>query len=123
MKLNNITVLGHVGSVRAVHSKNTDVLNIDLACNRTVGDKEYVDWYKAKVWGEFANELEPQIQKGDQLKVSGRVEAKGYLRKDGTAGADLVLHADDVQLMSCQLTTTAEPESEQEDGDQETDSN
>ena len=98
---NETTIMGHVGSVRLGKTENNlDVLGIDVAINRKVGDKEYVDWVKVKVWGVLATKLEPHIQKGDKLLVSGRVEAKGYLRADGTAGADLVLHASNVELLT-----------------------
>jgi single-strand DNA-binding protein len=98
---NKITIIGHVGSVRPGKTENNlDVLGIDLAINRKVGDKEYVDWVKVKVWGVLAVKLAPHIQKGDKLLVSGRAEAKGYLRKDGTAGADLVVHANNVEFFT-----------------------
>lgn len=98
---NETTIVGHVGSVRLGKTENNlDVLGIDLALNRKVGDKEYVDWVKVKVWGERGKKLAPYIQKGDKLLVSGRAEAKGYLRKDGTAAADLVLHASNVELLT-----------------------
>jgi len=111
----NTTIVGHVGSVRLVQSAENkhDVLNIDVATNRMVGDKVYTDWYKVKVWGPLAAKLASQIQKGDKLLVTGRPEAKGYLRKDGTAGADLVLHADDVQLLSSRKSTEDDSEETQ----------
>lgn len=104
MKTNTATILGNVGSTRLFQEEENkdkqDLLSIDVACNSKSGEKEYVSWYKVKVWGALAAKLAPLIQKGDKLLVSGRPEAKGYLRKDGTAGADLVLHADDVQLLT-----------------------
>jgi len=110
----NMTIMGHVGSVQLYQNEGkAEVLSIDLASNRKVGDKEYVDWIKVKVWGALATKLAPLIQKGDKLLVSGRPEAKGYLRKDGTAGADLVLHADDVQLLTARKAAAADSEEAQ----------
>jgi single-stranded DNA-binding protein len=110
MKTNTATILGHVGFIRLFqHENKPDLLAIDVACNSKAGDKEYVDWYKVKVWGALATKLASLIQKGDKLLVNGRPEAKGYLRKDGTAGADLLLHADDVQLLTARSAAAAEP--------------
>ena len=101
MKTNEATILGNVGSVQLGKTPNNlDVLSVDLACNHKGGDKGFTDWVKVKVWGERAPKLAPYIQKGDKLLVTGRPEAKGYLRKDGTAGADLVLHANEVEFLS-----------------------
>lgn len=106
-----MTIHGNVGSTRLFQNEGKpDILNIDVACNSKSGEKEFVDWYKVKVWGPLAGKLAPLIQKGDKLLVSGRPEAKGYLRKDGTVGADLVLHADDVQLLTARNAAAADSE-------------
>lgn len=107
-------VIGNVGSVRLFpNENNNDVLNVDLACNHKQGDKEYTDWIRVKVWGDRASKLAPHIHKGDKLYVRGRPEAKGYLRKDGTACADLVLHASEIEFFSARKAA-AEVESTEE---------
>jgi single-stranded DNA-binding protein len=110
MKTNTATILGNVGSTRLFQEEENkqDLLNIDVACNSKSCGKEHVTWYKVKVWGALAAKLAPLIQKGDKLLISGRPEAKGYLRKDGTVGADLVLHADDVQLLTARRPAATE---------------
>lgn len=99
--MTDIVVIGNVGSVRLFPNENSqDVLKVDLACNRKQGDKEYTDWIRVKVWGDRGPKLAPHIRKGDKLYVRGRPEAKGFLRKDGTAAADLVLHAAEVLFLT-----------------------
>jgi single-stranded DNA-binding protein len=99
MKTIQTTILGNVGSAQLVDlGNNKKLLEVSVACNNKAGDKEFVEWVRVKIWGEHGEKLEPYIQKGDKLLVMGRIEAKGFLRKDGTPAAELVLHAHDVEL-------------------------
>lgn len=76
------------------------MLNVSLATNRRVGDREFVDWTSVKVWGERAEKLAPHVGKGTKLLVTGRPEARGYTAADGTAKAELVVHANEIEFLS-----------------------
>lgn len=95
------TLTGYVGSVKFVHARGkTQVLNINLASNRRVGDREFTDWVSAKVWGERAEKLSSHIAKGMHLLVTGRPEARGYKKTDGTPAGELVLHVTELEFLS-----------------------
>ena len=95
------TLTGYVGSVKFVHAPGkSQVLNINLASNRRVGDREFTDWVSAKVWGERAEKLSSHIQKGMHLLVTGRPEARGFKKADGTAAGELVLHVSELEFLS-----------------------
>ena len=53
------------------------------------------------------------LQHSAAITSSGRPEVKGFLRKDGSAGADLVLHANDVQLLTSHKATAVDTEETQ----------
>ncbi len=101
-----LTVIGHVGSVNLYQADGKPtVLNIDLATNLRVGDQESTVWTHAKVWYERALKLAPHVKKGALLLIEGRPEVKGFARKDGSIGADLVLHASEVVFLSAKNAT------------------
>lgn len=92
---------GYVGSAKFVHARGkTQVLNINLASNRRVGDREYTDWVSAKVWGERAVKLSSHIHKGMHLLVTGRPEARGFKKADGTPAGELILHVAELEFLS-----------------------
>lgn len=92
---------GYVGSVKFVHAPGkSQVLNINLASNRRVGEREFTDWVSAKLWGERAEKLSSHIHKGMHLLVTGRPEARGFKKSDGTAAGELVLHITELEFLS-----------------------
>lgn len=96
------TMTGHVGSVKFVPSKSgkSPVLNVNIACNRKVGDNEYTDWVSAKVWGERATKLQDHVTKGARLLLKGRPEARAFKKGDGTPAAELILHVTELEFLS-----------------------
>ena len=116
-----VKTTGNVGSCRLVAAPGkTPVLNISLATNRKVGDREFTDWSSVKIWGERAQRLAPHITKGTKLLISGRPEARAYKANDGTAKAELVIHANDVEFLSGKMQTEdieAEPRHIEEDAE------
>lgn len=96
-----IKVTGNVGTCRLVKAAGkSPVLNVSLATNRRVGDREFTDWTSIKIWGERAEKLAPHIAKGTKLLITGRPEARGYTAADGTAKAELVVHVTDLEFLS-----------------------
>lgn len=96
-----IKVTGNCGTVRLVKAAGkSPVLNVSLATNRRVGDREFTDWTSAKVWGERAEKLAPHISKGVKLLITGRPEARAYTAADGTPKAELVVHVTDLEFLS-----------------------
>jgi single-strand DNA-binding protein len=96
-----IKITGNVGTCRLVKAVGkTPVLNVSLATNRRVGDREFTDWTSVKVWGERAEKLAPYVNKGTKLLVSGRPEARAFKANDGTAKAELIVHATEIEFLS-----------------------
>ena len=96
-----IKITGNVASTKLVTTAGkSSVLNVNMATNRKVGEKEFTDWTSVKIWGERAEKLAAHIAKGSKLLVTGRPEARGYVAADGTAKAELVVHAADIEFLS-----------------------
>ena len=96
-----ITLTGTVGSCKLVTtSGKSSVLNINIATNRRVGDREFTDWTAAKVWGERAEKLASHVAKGAKLLIKGRPEAKGYVAGDGTPKGELIVHVSELEFLS-----------------------
>jgi single-strand DNA-binding protein len=116
-----VKTTGNVGTCRLVAAAGkTPVLNISLATNRKVGDREFTDWSSVKIWGERGQKLAPFITKGTKLLISGRPEARAYKGTDGLAKAELVIHASDVEFLSGQGQNNAagsEPQHTEEEAE------
>lgn len=84
------------------------MLNINLASKRRVGEREFTDWVSVKIWGERAEKLASHVHKGMHLLVTGRPEARGFKKADGTAAGELVLHVAKLEFLS------AKPKEEEE---------
>lgn len=96
-----VKLTGNVGTSRLVAAAGkSPVLNVSLATNRKVGNKEFTDWSSVKIWGERAIKLDAYIGKGVKLLITGRPEARAFKANDGTAKAELVVHASDVEFLS-----------------------
>jgi len=92
---------GNVGTCRLVTAAGkSPVLNITLATNRKVGEREFTDWSSVKIWGERAQKLAPFITKGTKLLITGRPEARAFKGNDGLAKAELIIHASDIEFLS-----------------------
>ncbi len=95
------TITGYVGSAKFVAAQGKQpVLNISLAVNRKVGEREFTDWVSAKVWGERATKLKEHVSKGSRLLLKGRPEARAFKKGDGTPGAELILHVSELEFLS-----------------------
>lgn len=103
---------GHVGSCKYVASQGgkSPVLNVNIACNRKVGDNEYTDWVSAKIWGDRATKLKNHVTKGARLLLKGRPEARAYKKGDGTPGAELILHVSELEFLSAKGKGEADAE-------------
>jgi len=108
-----VILTGSVGSVKLVStSGKSDVLNVNVAVNRKVGDREFTDWVSAKVWGERASKLAPHISKGTKLLIKGRPEARGFTAADGTAKAELIVHINELEFLSAKPKDETPPHAE-----------
>ncbi len=74
-------------------------LRIDVVLKTAMG-KEFTHWIRVKVWHDLAEKTAPLLSNGCMVAVSGRPEVNPYSRKDGTPAAELVVHADQIEVLS-----------------------
>ncbi len=71
----------------------------------TASGKEFTQWVTCKVWQDLAVETEPLLSKGCMVEVSGRPEVKPFNRRDGSAGAELIVHAEEIEIVNGEENT------------------
>jgi len=79
-------------------------IHIDVVLPTAVG-KEFTHWVRCKVWQELAEKTAPLLNKGCMVAVSGRPEAHPYSRRDGSPAAELIVHAEEIEIVDGEETT------------------
>ena len=82
-------------------------IQIDVALP-TASGKEFVHWIRVKVWKELAEKYAPMLSKGMKVAVCGRPEAHPFSRRDGSPGAELIVHAYEISILPDAETTENE---------------
>ncbi len=73
-------------------------LHIDVVV-KTPSGKEFTHWLRCKVWFDLAEKIAPLLTTGCLVAVSGRPEVHAYSRRDGTPAAELIVHADEIDVL------------------------
>lgn len=74
-------------------------IQIDVVVQTAFG-KEYTHWVRCKVWNELAQKIAPLLSNGCMVAVTGRPESHGYKKKDGSPAAELIVHADKIEVLA-----------------------
>jgi single-stranded DNA-binding protein len=95
-----------VYSVESKKAGTTKLLEITIPSdtrkkNKETGDYETVctTWFKIKLWGDKAEEMEGEIGKGDVVTVTGRYEESFYKKKDGTEGRNVEIAWPEIEVL------------------------
>lgn len=104
--VNKIIAIGRLGADAEMRytPNGQPVTNFRFAVNREYrrSDDEKVKettWYRAAVWGKYAEALTPYLTKGKQVFVEGRPVAKAYQNQDGEIVAYIEITVDQLQLL------------------------
>lgn len=76
-----------------------EVVNFVVAVDKGRGDNKETLWVDCSLFGERAAKLQPYLTKGKAVTVTGDIDVRVYLKKDGTAGGTQTL---DVQRLTLQ---------------------
>jgi single-strand DNA-binding protein len=97
--VNHITVVGNVGR-QPEGLKYTGaglaVLKFSLADTRGKDDNKKTSWYDIVCFGDMAESVVENINKGERIIVAGRLQVEDYEKKDGSKGKRVEILADDV---------------------------
>lgn len=100
----DITVVGHLGNDAVINETNgRKVINFSVAHTEKYKDAQGVVnsktiWVECAKWGDSIG-VAQYLKKGTQVVVTGRPEANGFMRKDGTADARLKCTVNFLQLL------------------------
>lgn len=102
---NNTTLIGRVGSEIELRYTSTGKAlgKFSLAVGgKKLSENNYQTlWFKVNVWGELAEELSKNnvIQKGQVLKINGRIGLNEYVDREGAKGFNLELNMDNMEII------------------------
>lgn len=94
--MNNMTVCGNASEPQLRYTTSgTAVASFMVYVKRKVKDEVVSTGISIKAWGDLAENIAAEIQKGDRVLVSGRIEEESWNDKDGNEKKRSVLVADE----------------------------
>ena len=103
--MNKSVIIGRMTRDPELKTTNagTSVCNFSVAVDRPYKDKEGnrpTDFFDCSVFGATAEFVSKYCKKGTLIAVSGAMESRKFVDKDGNNRIAWSLHADDVQICS-----------------------
>ena len=101
--MNKIVIIGRLTRDPELKSTNagTSVCNFSVAVDRTYRDKEGnrpTDFFDVSVFGATAEFVAKYFKKGSSIAISGAMESRKFVDKDGNNRIAWSLHADEVNF-------------------------
>lgn len=101
--MNKIVIIGRLTRDPELKSTNagTSVCNFSVAVDRTYRDKEGnrpTDFFDISVFGATAEFVAKYFKKGSSIAISGAMESRKFVDKDGNNRISWSLHADEVNF-------------------------
>lgn len=101
--MNKIVIIGRLTRDPELKSTNagTSVCNFSVAVDRTYRDKEGnrpTDFFDISVFGATAEFVAKYFKKGSSIAISGAMESRKFVDKDGNNRIAWSLHADEVNF-------------------------
>ena len=101
--MNKIVIIGRLTRDPELKSTNagTSVCNFSVVVDRTYRDKEGnrpTDFFDISVFGATAEFVAKYFKKGSSIAVSGAMESRKFVDKDGNNRIAWSLHADEVNF-------------------------
>jgi single-strand DNA-binding protein len=87
---NNVQLVGRLGANPEVKVLNngSKLARFSVAVSNTYTNKQGekvtdVQWHSITAWGALAGVVEKLLQKGTQVTIDGRLNARSYINRDG----------------------------------------
>jgi single stranded DNA-binding protein len=102
MSFQVMVVIGNVGSVGELHKAgNSNVCNFSVAVNGR--DDQGPTWYQVAAFGPLGERCAQHLKKGEEVMVTGRLEAKRY-EKNGVVNTVLEVTAETVSVSTIDIS-------------------
>jgi single-strand DNA-binding protein len=80
-------------------AKPTPIGSFNVAVKSGYGQNESTTWVTCNLWGERAEKLEGYLTKGQQVAVSGELNNRKWVDKDGNERYSLEVRVNDLTLV------------------------
>ena len=116
--LNLIILVGRLTKTPQLYSKEdaTDVVNFDIAVDN-LGKDAGTTFLSCKAFGKVAQNLNKFCDKGSKVAVSGRLQQRNFIRKDGSKGSTYEVICDSVEFLDPKAEEPSDPEPIEVTGD------
>ena len=116
--LNLIILVGRLTKTPQLYSKEdaTDVVNFDIAVDN-LGKDAGTTFLSCKAFGKVAQNLNKFCDKGSKVAVSGRLQQRNFIRKDGSKGSAYEVICDSVEFLDPKAEEPSDPEPIEVTGD------
>jgi single-strand DNA-binding protein len=95
-----VTLVGRVGQdLELKKIENGEVVDINVATNEKIKDKEYTDWHRVTAWNGLATIADNLLQKGSLVLIQGSIRNDNY-EKDGVNQYGYRIVADKIILLA-----------------------
>lgn len=98
--LNVITLMGRLTRDPQFFSKeeSTNVVNFDIAVDN-IGQDAGTSFFTCKAFGKIADNVATYCKKGSKVAVTGRIQQRTYLAKDGSKRSVYEVICDSVEFL------------------------
>ena len=98
--LNVIILTGRLTKTPIIFSKEdaTDVVNFDVAVDN-IGQDAGTSFFTCKAFGKVAQNVNKFCDKGSKVAITGRIQQRNFLRKDGSKGTTYEVICDSVEFL------------------------
>ncbi len=84
-------------------------VRLDMAVNKSFGDKAHVNYYRAWFQGEHIEQItKAGVKKGSLIYITGDLDVKSFTRKDGSQGQSLDINVSGWGFASTKSQTATE---------------
>lgn len=109
--LNLIILVGRLTKTPQLYSKEdaTDVVNFDIAVDN-LGKDAGTTFLSCKAFGKVAQNVNKFCDKGSKVAISGRLQQRNFIRKDGSKGSTYEVICDSVEFLDSKAEEASDPE-------------
>ena len=116
--LNLIILVGRLTKTPQLYSKEdaTDVVNFDIAVDN-LGKDAGTTFLSCKAFGKVAQNVNKFCDKGSKVAISGRLQQRNFIKKDGSKGSTYEVICDSVEFLDPKAEEPSDPEPIEVTGD------
>lgn len=97
---NSISFLGNIANEPELKEVGQNsVLEFTVANNVGFGDRQVTNWFRCTMWGKRAVSLQPHLNKGKQIFVTGQLSLKKFTDREGAERLSPDIRVNEVEFV------------------------